>query len=497
MDFLNLILNVAQPTGVWATIINAFESGVGSYLLAIVLITLIVRVIMAPFDVVNKKISKKQANAQAKLQPEIEKLQKKYGNDKALLNQKTQELYKKNGMSVGGSCLFMLIFMAINLTVFFTLFSSLNAMADYKINQQYLALKDSYSNVLNLVDNYREDKGNLDVFGDYENVSFAVEIEGEKSIIKAFDKNNNEIYKSDYISDFSRYNKTTKTLEAGEITSLVKDYKTESTYTKIEINEGTAEEPKMVEYYILSDKVVKNENTYTINEVVDVYKFTTSDEYILSLVRTYTSKEEVQEGQQAVYNYIGDTIITGETTVKDAIQSMGMKEVVKTYNETQKENSFLWIGSIWIADSPLKSSIFTFDQYKNEIGKSNVSAQEEAIYNSFMNDLRVQKGRVNGYFILAIISIGVSFLSMWLGQRGNKAKANPGQKSTKITMFIMPIIMGIFSLLYNSVFAIYLVVSQAISAAIAPLSNLIVKKWEEHDKKKEESKQQVVDYRRK
>ena len=48
MDFLNLLLDVAKPSGVWATIINAFESGVGSYLLAIVLITLILRVALSP-----------------------------------------------------------------------------------------------------------------------------------------------------------------------------------------------------------------------------------------------------------------------------------------------------------------------------------------------------------------------------------------------------------------------------------------------------------------
>ena len=61
----------------------------------------------------------------------------------------------------------------------------------------------------------------------------------------------------------------------------------------------------------------------------------------------------------------------------------------------------------------------------------------------------------------------------------------------------MPLIMGVFAVFYNAVFAIYLVVSQAIAAAITPLSNFIVKKWEQHDLKKEEKKAPVVDYRRK
>ena len=65
-------------------------------------------------------------------------------------------------------------------------------------------------------------------------------------------------------------------------------------------------------------------------------------------------------------------------------------------------------------------------------------------------------------------------------------------------MIVLPLIMGIFAIFYNSVFAIYMVVSQAISASLAPLENLIVNKWEAHqEKKEEEKKKSVVEYRRK
>ena len=226
MDFLSNLIAISQPTGVWPTIINAFENGVGSYLLAIVLITLILKVIFAPFDTVNKRMTKKQTEAQAKIQPELEKIQKKYANDKNLLQQKQQELYKKAGLGMGGSCLFMLVFMALNLTVFFTLFSSLNGIADYKINQQYLALKDSYSNSLNLMDNYiKNNPGYSTVLQDYENLS----IKQENEKISLY-QGETLLYEIDRKTDYTQYNEVSYSL-SGDISSLIVNYNVEEEYT--------------------------------------------------------------------------------------------------------------------------------------------------------------------------------------------------------------------------------------------------------------------------
>lgn len=491
MDFLSTILNIVKPTGVWPTIIDAFENGLGSYLLAIVIITLILRVALSPFDVVNKRISKKQSAAQAKLQPELEALQKKYGHDKKLLNQKTSELYKKSGMSIGGSCLFMLVFMALNLTIFFTLFSSLNAISAYKISQEYSTLKDSYTNVLNITNSYYEENGNFDILNDYENLSFSVEKDGEETFFKALDKDGNLIYKTNYKTDLSSYKETENILPAGEITDKVVDFKQDNEYTKVKIVDGD----KTDYYFIKTNAITKEENVYTISENQNLYNFISTNDKLEEYIYSYVRAEEVSEEETPKYTYIGDTIITGETKLSTALQSVAMSEVFKSYSNVQKENSFLWIGNIWVADSPFQNSVFDFNQYKGKVGVNNVEDKEEVVYNSFMVEVRQTKGRVNGYFILAIISIGISFLATWLGQRTQKSAPN---SKTKWTMtIIMPLIMGVFAILYNGVFAIYLIVSQAIAAAIAPLSNFIVKKWEEHDKKKEEAKQTVVDYRRK
>ena len=136
MAVLSMLLS-AQPSGFWENIIKAFEGFTNNYVLAIILLTVIIRIIWAPIDTLNKRMSQKMAAVQTKMQPELEKINKKYANDPRLLKQKQNEIYSKyNGKSMG-SCLFMLLFLALNITIFFTLFAGLNNMASFKINQSY------------------------------------------------------------------------------------------------------------------------------------------------------------------------------------------------------------------------------------------------------------------------------------------------------------------------------------------------------------------------
>lgn len=463
MNLLNLLGAVSEPTGFWPNIIKGFESGVGSYILAIVLITLIIRVIWAPFDTINKKISKKNARLQAELQPELERIKAKYGNDKNLLSRKTQELYRKNNVSMGGSLGFMLIFLTLNLLIFFTLFSGLNAMADFKISQEYENLKTNYANVLNL-SNQEFDNLDLEIFENYESITIKVE-DGK---IRAY-KDETVVAEADYKSDFSYTIQVEEKNDAGETV----------------FDEGG--QPKMV------DKVISNDQA--IYDLVS--KLVVEQPYLDA-----EGNQILDTDNNPVPNpsFKGNTkvAINGtEYEIKDTINAFANNYIKEVYKENADNTSFLWIANYWVADSPFKSSIFTYDQFKSEIGASNVSEHEETIYNAFMVNLAKSEGRVNGYFILALLSVGVSFLSTYVGALANRKKGQPVQ-SNKSMMLVMPIIMGIFALFYNSVFAIYLVVSQAISTALTPLENLIIDKWEDHDKKKKDEKlKSVVDYRRK
>ena len=139
-----LAIKLSAPTGMWESIIFGMESGLKNYALALILVTVIIKFVMVPFDFVNKFTSKKSARKQAEMKPELEKLNAKYADDKTLLNQKTMELYKKHNFNIMGTCLGMVAYMICSMAVFMTLFGALNGISAYKIGDQFLQVRSEY-----------------------------------------------------------------------------------------------------------------------------------------------------------------------------------------------------------------------------------------------------------------------------------------------------------------------------------------------------------------
>ncbi len=81
----------------------------GSYGLAIIAFTIIIRVVMIPLSMQQLKSSK----SMQELQPEIQALQKKYAKEKEKLSQETMKLYKERGVNPMAGCLPTLIQMPI------------------------------------------------------------------------------------------------------------------------------------------------------------------------------------------------------------------------------------------------------------------------------------------------------------------------------------------------------------------------------------------------
>ena len=106
------------------SILSWLQSWTGSYGVAVILFTILVRLVLSPFDYKSRKSMRKTA----KLQPKLAVLQKKYANDRDKLNRKTQELYKQEGVSPLSGCLPMLLSYPILIIMF-------NAMRNYA-NQQ-------------------------------------------------------------------------------------------------------------------------------------------------------------------------------------------------------------------------------------------------------------------------------------------------------------------------------------------------------------------------
>ncbi len=159
MDILNIMLAIAEPKGMWESIIKWIQGGVGNYALTIIILTLALKLIMLPLDFWQRYSGKVNSRQQAKLQPEMDKLKQRYGHDQELLNKKTQELYKREGYNVGTTCLGMFLQLVITSVVFFTLFGGINKMQYYNVDQEYLTLYNTYIETVD--ENYEGNKEDL------------------------------------------------------------------------------------------------------------------------------------------------------------------------------------------------------------------------------------------------------------------------------------------------------------------------------------------------
>lgn len=81
---------------------------------SVVVFTILIRLILTPFDVKSRVAMRKTT----KLQPQINALQKKYAKDQQKLNMKMQELYKKEKVNPLSSCLPLLLSWPILLAMF-------------------------------------------------------------------------------------------------------------------------------------------------------------------------------------------------------------------------------------------------------------------------------------------------------------------------------------------------------------------------------------------
>jgi YidC/Oxa1 family membrane protein insertase len=85
--------------------IKGIYSITGNFGLAIIGITVIIKIILLPLTLKQDKSMK----AMKKIQPQVDKLKEQYKDDPKMLNQKTMELYQQNKINPAGGCIPLLI----------------------------------------------------------------------------------------------------------------------------------------------------------------------------------------------------------------------------------------------------------------------------------------------------------------------------------------------------------------------------------------------------
>ena len=86
MAIISSLLSIAEPSGAWISIIRAFEAVTNNYVLAIIFLTVVIRLIWAVIDTFSKYSQQKMNAIQANIQPELEKLKAKYANQPQVLS---------------------------------------------------------------------------------------------------------------------------------------------------------------------------------------------------------------------------------------------------------------------------------------------------------------------------------------------------------------------------------------------------------------------------
>lgn len=113
---------------------------VGAFSITVIMFTIFLKVVVFPLDLWQKHAMRKNKKKMDEMRPALERLQKQCGSNRELLMQKQRALYKEHHYSMFGSCLPMIVTMA----VFFIVFSGFNAAVEMRTTEIYNGLHDVY-----------------------------------------------------------------------------------------------------------------------------------------------------------------------------------------------------------------------------------------------------------------------------------------------------------------------------------------------------------------
>ncbi|MCL2425040.1 MAG: YidC/Oxa1 family membrane protein insertase [Oscillospiraceae bacterium] len=112
---------IARPFGM---LIMFLYDLVQNYGVALILVAVVIKVVLLPFQMKGKRGQLKQS----RLQPKMAELQKKHGANKQKLQEETAKLYREEGVNPASGCLWTFIQMPIMIALFFAIRQPLTIM---------------------------------------------------------------------------------------------------------------------------------------------------------------------------------------------------------------------------------------------------------------------------------------------------------------------------------------------------------------------------------
>lgn len=406
---ISLFYYSESELGPVGNLVRLMHGWIGNYGWTVVVFTVFLKIIMLPIDFWQRYSSRKNSLKMQRMQPLIEAIDKRYGANTPRSNEEKQKLYKKQGTGMFGMCLPMILSMVI----FFIMFGGLNSYSKYSSVQTFKVLSLEY----------------------YQ--SYGTEI------VNAGNEDLTAIYNNTYQEKYASYLETNKAeLEKrgnGKINYVVVEM-----YARAEANKAVGAKTEYRE-------IVQKAQETALDKVTAFYDSETGGTCPLCKGSKHSVGDENADCE----------LCSGKGTIR-------VKE------------GWLWIQNVWQPDT--WASIMPEYNDSNNGFATTIDTEGfpdldngRTTYNQIRNavlktGVRGTDGNWNGLMIMPILSIALSFLSMFLTQllekknRKGEVTQNQQQAATnKVMMIIMPLMMAFFGFMYTGAFAIYMVVNYTLS----------------------------------
>ncbi len=396
-------------------LIRILIGAVGTVGVGIILFSLILKVIVLPFDVYQRISMRKQNLKMKENQARMEKLQKQYANNKEMYNQKVMEMYRESGISLFSSCLPMILSMVI----FIVAINAFNAYAQYSNVQNYNTMVRAYNDAIVSyapdINEITQDNSNITISDDG---SVVTVVDADKPIYYTV------AYQADYTADNYAYVKNAE-----------KSYK---------IDKNVALSDADVKAYV-DAKVASG---VTEDDAVAFYYY--------------------EKGQDAVVNVYTTTVCknTKFLWIKNIwATDASYKHPVLDYTSFQSEISRekFNVNGEKVKFGDLTTTVYDSDSYNHITAK--LETQKEQANGYYI------------LILLSIGTILLQqWISMRANKEQQKYGSVDGQGASqqKMMLVMMTVMFAIFSFMYSSAFSIYMIMSNILSLISTLVINKIV-----------------------
>ena len=394
-------------------IIRFLITGVGSVGIGIILFSVILKVIVLPFDVYQRIAMRKQNIKMKENQAKMEKLQKQYANDKDLYNQKVMEMYRESGFSMFSSCLPLILSMVI----FIVAINAFNAYAQYANVENYNMMVDAYNAKI---------------------TSYAPDLESDTLDIS---NDGTVIYVKDTAEDSYMY----------------------YTVSYIENSDNAYISSAEKTYYIDSEKALSNEE---IKAYYDAQIEANADMSEGDALKAYFY-EQAQEAVKTAYEtdviYNTKFLWIKNIWVTDASYKHPVLEY-KDFEAEIKREKFN-VGGEKTELAELNTNVYSADTYNHITEKLD---KQKDTANGYFILIVLSIGTI-------LLQQFVSMRSQKEQQKYSSVDGQ-GASQQKMMLVIMTVMFAIFSFMYSSAFSIYMIMSNVLSLLSTIVINFFVDK---------------------